>query len=396
MERYAERLRVAIISDYPINDAEVRGGVQAACTYLVRGLAKLSDVEINVLTFKRPNWKGPDRIELENVTLHLLSVYPRFERLRNYRIYQSTIDRKLAEIEPDIVHAQDTSAQAYVSLKSGYPTVVTVHSIQGEDGKYYTSWGRRLRSYFDSALIEHYVFSHAQHLITISKYITDYFATSVRPNLNVYYLPNAIDERFFNLSGSSDGKIILFAGRVIPRKRVEDLIRAFSCVVQQIPSAQLRIAGECSSEKPYVASVYHWINRCNLGDHVKLLGQLSEPSVMREFACCNLLALPSAQETTPMVLAQAMATGKPVVATRVGGVAEMVGEKNERGILVEVGDIDGLAQAMLRLLQNPLLRTRMGQAGQVFARENYHLDNVARRTNDVYKNIMASEQRHNA
>ena len=91
-----------------------------------------------------------------------------------------------------------------------------------------------------------------------------------------------------------------------------------------------------------------------------------------------------------------MAARKPVVATRVGGVADMVGEQGERGLLVEVGDIDGLVAAMLHLLQDADLRARMGQNGYAFARENFHSENVARRTLEVYRYIVGKERQSNA
>ena len=87
-----------------------------------------------------------------------------------------------------------------------------------------------------------------------------------------------------------------------------------------------------------------------------------------------------------MVIAQAMAAGKPVVATPVGGVAEMVSD-GETGFLVDVGDVNALANALLRLLRDPSLRVRIGQSGRNFAIENYHADTVARRTYAVYQKV---------
>jgi glycosyltransferase involved in cell wall biosynthesis len=295
-----------------------------------------------------------------------------------------------------VVHAEDTAAHAYVALRSGYPAVITVHGIRREDGRYFSSWGRRLRNYFDSMLIENYTLRHARHLIVISPYVSDYFASRLRPDLQMYHVPNAIDGRFFELSCDSGGQAVLFAGRVIPRKRVLDLVQAFARVLQHVPAAQLRIAGECDSEPAYVENIRRWIRQAGLEAHVNWLGSLSETAVLREFADCGVLALPSSQETAPMVLAQAMAAGKPVVASRVGGVAEMVGEAGERGFLVNVGEVDGLARAILRLLEAPALQTRMGQAGRAFALENYHLDRVAQRTLAAYKTIAAMEARTHA
>ena len=75
---------------------------------------------------------------------------------------------------------------------------------------------------------------------------------------------------------------------------------------------------------------------------------LDEKAIMREFSDCSVLALPSVQETAPMVIAQAMAAAKPVVATFVGGIAEMVRD-GETGILVRKGDTNSLSDSLLKV-----------------------------------------------
>jgi glycosyltransferase involved in cell wall biosynthesis len=274
-----------------------------------------------------------------------------------------------------------------VALRSGYSTVVTAHGIRSEDTKYSNSWGQRLRFYFDSVITERSVIRQTRHMIAISRYVTEYFAPLLRPDINIYKIPNAVDEQFFNITSETPGRVILFAGRVTPIKRVMDLVQSFAQVVAEIPSAQLRIAGECNSESAYAESIRQWIRQAGLEEHIHLLGELRQEAILHEFSRCVLLALPSAQENAPLVIAQAMAAGKPVVATRVGGIPEMVGEADKRGLLVNVGDVAGLAQGMLRLLRDPVLQTQMGQAGQAFAREYYHQDRVAQRTYEVYQHI---------
>ena len=92
-----------------------------------------------------------------------------------------------------------------------------------------------------------------------------------------------------------------------------------------------------------------------------------------------------------MVIAQAMAAGKPVVATQVGGIVEMLGTDGERGLLVPMGDINGLAEAILKLLHDDPLCQRIGVSGRRFALENYHPQRVAERTLEVYREIIARE-----
>jgi glycosyltransferase involved in cell wall biosynthesis len=391
-ENKMDKLRVALISQYSPDSSCIRGGVEAATAYLVKGLARIEGLELHILTFRPPGWTKPDLFIQNGAYVHLLPLYPRFERLRNYRTYQSICNLALHQIQPAIVHAQEASADAYIAIRSGFPTVVTAHGIRREDMKYYRSLYRRLIGIYDSLWIEQYVMRNVRNLIAISTYITEYFSNLLRSELNIHIIPNAINELFFDLKDVEDSELtVLFAGSVIPRKRVIDLVQAFMRVVHQVPRARLRIAGEIDSETAYVGEVRRTIHEADLERQVDLMGPLPDLRIHQEFAHCSLLVLSSAQETTPMVLAQAMAAGRPVVATRVGGVAGMLGEKCERGLLVDPGDVEGLAIAMLTLLKDPSLRNRMGQAGHIYALENYHQDRVAQHTFEAYQQIAAQE-----
>jgi glycosyltransferase involved in cell wall biosynthesis len=382
-------MRVAVVGDYPLDHSRLRGGVQAAFAYLVQGLAEIEELELHVLTMKPSRDSDPEK-KSDRFTVHLLDAYPRLERLRNYRTYQSTLNHKLAEIRPAVIHAQGTDNHGYVAVRSGYPTAITVHGIRSEDRKHLGSIGERLRGLFDGLVVERYIMRHVRHLIAISPYVTSYFARVLPPDVSVYHIPNAISRSYFELSDSTSSFNVLFAGRVIPRKRVLDLVHAFVEVVKNVPSAQLRIAGECKSEPAYAAAVNNAIIEANLQTHVHLLGPLTEKAVLEEFGKCALLALPSSQETTPMVIAQAMAARKPVVATAVGGIPGMI-QDGETGFLLSAGDINGISAAILRLLEDPMLRARFGHAAYAVAKANYHVDAVARHTFEVYQRIAAQE-----
>lgn len=401
--KQSDCLRVALIGGYFPDSTHMRGGVQAATTHLIKGLARIDGLELHVLTFRPSGWTGPDCLDQNGVCIHLLSPYPRFERLRRYRTLQKAVVGALAQIQPAVVHAQEAGADAYVALHSCFPTVITAHGIKREDAKYCVSLRRRLRFYMDVILTELPVMRRTTHLIANSHYVTTYFSGTLRPDAHLYFISNAVDELFFQpnfhsmhvISGQTTTQpIVLFAGRVTALKRVLDLVQAFKQVVRLAPDAQLHIAGECATEPSYAAIVQNYILQAGLSKQVQLLGEINQEDILSEYRACTIVVLPSAQENAPMVLAQAMASGKPVVATRVGGVPEMVGENEERGLLVGAGDIESLARAMVRLLQDTSLSARLGQAGHVFALENYHIDKVAQRTFEVYQAIAAERSSH--
>lgn len=383
-------MRVAIVGDYPSDPNRIWGGEQAAFAYLVKGLSRIGDLEVHVIT---PSGESsvPPRKEAAGVTVHFLPRLPRGELLRRYPAYQARLGEKLAEIRPDAVHAQGAIHHGLVALRSGYPAAITVHGVQSEDCKYQKNFYLRARKRFVSWWLERYNLKRTRYLIAIGRYVTAYFARILRPDAEVYHIPNAIDETYFALEDASERPAILYAGRVIQRKRPLDLVRAFQRIAARVPSARLRIAGECDSEPECAQEVREFARRAGIEDRVDFLGSLPEDRVLEEFSRATLLALPSAQETTPMVVAQAMAAGKPVVATPVGGVPEMVRD-GESGFLVPVGDAGALAEAILKILENPELRTRLGREGRRLAEENYRADVVARRTYEVYRRMAGARE----
>ena len=384
-------MSVALLGDYPVDASQIRGGVQAAFCYLVQGLSQIEGLRVHVLTFRGANWAGPDQLERDGVVLHLLPPLPRLERLRNYRSYQQRLKQQLDRIQPNVVHAQGAGVHAYVALGSGYPTLITAHGIRQEDKRYLGSLGQRLRAQYDSLVIEKTVMRNAQHVIAISRYLAGYFRSQFRSDIQLYFVPNAVDSAFFELPSADDEPIILFAGRVTPLKRVSDLVAAFAKIAPHVPSAQLRIAGECGSERAYAASIQTLIERENLASRVHLLGSLPQARILEEFSRSSVLVLPSAQENLPMVIAQAMAAGKPIVATRVGGIPEMV-QDQRTGFLFSVGDVDGMARALLSLLNDLDLQTRMGRLGRQVAEDHYHADRVSQLTYNVYRQVASQNE----
>ena len=204
----------------------------------------------------------------------------------------------------------------------------------------------------------------------------------------VYPIENPISDKFFNLEDRSQPGRVLFAGIINRRKQVVQMLEAIAIARRSVPSVQLFLAGGKSSVDGgrYFAQVQEVIARERLGENVHFLGSLSEDELLKEYMACSLLALPSLQETTPMVIMQAMAAGKAVVATRVGGVPYQV-KDGQTGLLVESGDVPALAEAIVRLLRDDDLRIAMGQKGREVAEQRFRAGVVAEKTRQVYYRV---------
>jgi glycosyltransferase involved in cell wall biosynthesis len=153
---------------------------------------------------------------------------------------------------------------------------------------------------------------------------------------------------------------------------------------KEFPALQLRIAGESLAMPPYLEACQSFIARQGLAQHVRFLDNLSMSELAEEYARCTLMLLPSMEETAPVVIGEAMASGVPIVATRVGGVPYMV-QDGVTGLLVDYGDVDGLTAALRRMLIDAPMRQAMGQRARSAAEQRFRLAAVAERTKQVYQ-----------
>ena len=169
-------------------------------------------------------------------------------------------------------------------------------------------------------------------------------------------------------------KKVLFVGRLAPRKGVKEFVqRSLPAIVQQIPRVQFVIAGDNPAHSLTHAGdlkqdLLAEIAKLNLSDHVRFMGAVDDETLAGLYRECDVVVLPvlsskSDVEGFGIVLIEAAAAGKPVVATRAGGIPDAV-EDGATGFLVEAGDYTAFTEALNKLLSDPLLALEMGTRGQ--------------------------------
>ncbi|CUH38702.1 Glycosyltransferase KanE [Jannaschia seosinensis] len=158
-------------------------------------------------------------------------------------------------------------------------------------------------------------------------------------------------------SDATAGLEFLFIGRLAPVKGVRVLLKAFNAARKQVPDLRLTLVGD-GTDRTVLESL-----AASAGDAITFTGYLSQEEVANRLAKADAFVLPSFAEGVPVVLMEAMAGGRPVIATRVAGVAELV-DDGESGYLVPPGDAETLAHRMIALARDPDLRRRMGVAGR--------------------------------
>jgi len=384
-------VRIALVGPYPYDRTQSPGGVQTSFSNLLAGLASIGGLEPSVLTFV-PGLETEERAFVGRVPVRYLPAPRRFSNPTLHAREGRTLTAVLAELRPDVVHAQDALQYGYVCLRarSRAPVVVSIHGIVREERRYVTARMARLRASIAGVAMERYCIRHASFLVSPTRYAEHVFAGMIRGR--IWEIPNPIAEAFFDLESVPEPGRILFTGSLIPRKRLLDLIEALPAVLVAAPNARLRVVGGASDEA-YVDLVRGRVEALGLERVVTFLGGMSSgEELLDEYRRAWVLALPSVQETSPMVIGEAMAVGMPVVATRVGGVASLVDE-GVTGSLVEAGDVETLASRLAHVLADPGLRAAMGKAGRARAEERFTVSAVAARFAEVYEKIRAATSR---
>ena len=227
--------------------------------------------------------------------------------------------------------------------------------------------------------------------IAVSRPALEYADKHVPGNYDI--IPNGIDLKHFSadiaaMEGYDDGKLnILFVGRLEPRKGLNYLIKAYKRIKPEIPDSRLIIVGPGTRlRRKYKRQV----RRDHLDD-VIFIGYASYEELPRYYKTADIYCSPATgRESFGIVLLEAMAIGKPIVASNIEGYASVVTDGVD-GLLVPPRDDRALAEALLTLATDEALRRRMGAEGRAMALK-YDWENIAQRVLDYYTKVLSQPQ----
>lgn len=382
-------LRVVLVGPVSLDPDRVGGGVETSFANLVEALAARSDVEPHVLTFDR----GAGTLasaKRGGATVDFLPTSARFNNLTLYRGDRKALRTAFDALQPDVVHGQDAIGYGFATLKAAreLPVVLSVHGIVREELKHLPRFVDRVRTGTLRVAVERYCVRHASYLVQPTPYAEEYFGSEIRGR--IVDVGNPIGDQFFETEPCPEPLRLLYVGAVMQRKRLLDLIEALGRARSSLPGLELRVAGAVT-DAPYGRAVAARVEALGLRDAVTMLGGQSPDEVLEEYRRAALLVLPSGQETSPMVIGEAMAMGLPVVATRTGGVPYLV-DQDRTGWIADVGDVEGIAGGIVRILGDEGRHAAFAAAARAEAAERFRAAAVAERVVAVYRQAIASEQ----
>ena len=342
----------AVTSQFPVAGDPTRG---RPIVQTLTALAKLVHVEVFVPNARYPRWLAPrsyhygqpadDMANVDGLTVHYLTypTLPVVGRLVNGYSAGKSLRNPLLRYRPDVVLSYwlypDAFGAAAVAHELGVPLVA---GARGSD--------IRARDRFSLALTRS-VLTRSARILTVSEDLRsiaiERFGASAERTSTI---PNGCDTRIFRLADRSvaraalgvpqDAKVILFVGRLVEAKGLRELMTAWLELARREPRLRLTAVGQ----GPLLAELASRAAAAQCAERFHAPGALAPSEVATWMQACDVFCLPSHTEGYPNVLVEALASGRPVVATPVGGIKEIVDADN--GVLTPVRDASRLAAAL--------------------------------------------------
>jgi polysaccharide biosynthesis protein PelF len=247
-------------------------------------------------------------------------------------------------------------------------------------------------------LLGRFAYHSAHRITTLFGRNAEFQIALGAPSHKLEIIPNGVHSPdFYQLRGQRTSLIsqhperqtVGFLGRVVSIKDVKTLLRAARLTVDQLPGARFLIAGPLDEEVEYATACQELSRQLGLENHVQFLGPQRRDDLL---PAIDVMLLTSLSEGLPFVILEAFAAGIPCISTDVGSCRELIeGRPDENpacgpaGFIAPVGDAQRLAAALVRLLQDRALGSRMGEAGRARATRFYARDQVVQRYHQLYQ-----------
>jgi len=360
------------------------GGSGVVASELALGLAKRGH-EVHIVSYATPFRLGSFQ---ENLFIHevVVASYPLFR----YPPYALSLATKLVDVAQeyslDLIHshyAVPHAASAYLAKKIlGSETLKIITTLHGTD---ITLVG--VDESFNRVV--QFAIEESDGVTAVSQYLRARTIEEFQIQRPIQVIPNFVDNARYAKSStpcarehfaSPDEKILMHASNFRPVKRVGDAVRVFERVRRKIP-AKLLLAGE-GPERIFVQQL---VKELKLSSDVHFLG---EQDYLEELLkCADLFLLPSEQESFGLVALEAHAGGVPVIATRTGGLPEVVVE-GKTGFLVPVGEIEEMTQKALLLLTDKDLHSSFQRNARKLAQEQFDIHSIIPQYESFYEGVL--------
>ena len=302
------------------------------------------------------------------------------------------VSRANKEVEKfDVIHLHEyrtfqNIVIAHYAKKYGVPYVLQAH------GSIPRIMARQRLKWIYDVLFGYSLLRNASKVIALSQMEAEQYRGVGVPEEKIEIIPNGIDLSEYSdlpskgsfkkkFSIDEDEKIILYLGRIHRIKGLDFLVKAFANIVVKLEDVRLVVVGP---DDGYLSELQTLIKTLKIEDDVLISGPLYGRDKLEAYVDADVYVLPSRYEMWAMTVLETYACGKPVIASRVGGLKDLVID-GVTGLLVEPRDIKQLANSIRYLLNNDDKAEEIGLRGKEFVEENFAIEKMVDRLEDLYE-----------
>ena len=359
------------------------GGSGVVATELGLALAKRGD-DVHFISYAMPS-----RLNVlhERVHFHEVNVtpYPLFDPYPPYTLALATKMAEVAAYEKlDILHvhyAIPHAISAYLAKQILHSKLKVITTLHGTD---ITLVGRD-ESYLP---ITKFGIEESDGVTAVSQWLKDETGRNFHTEKAIEVIPNFVDPARFRRASSDfcnafakrGEKLVCHVSNFRPVKRIMDVVETFQRIAAAVPSRLLMIGDGPDRSRAEAFAREH-----GLRNRVTFLGNV--PNLEEVLGACDLFLLPSESESFGMAALEAMTSEVPVIATRAGGLPEVV-DDGETGYLVEIGDVATMAERGVEILRDDDRRKQMGKRAREVAVERFDEQKIVPYYRQMYERVM--------
>lgn len=377
------------------------GGVESHLALLCPRLVQLGHT-VSLLTATAPGAKDQETWRgvaiRRSPLLDLNSLNPEIIESKAQEIRQ-LLEGFLLDFRPDIVHAHNMHYFSYIHAKAlqeicrrhGWPLILTAHNV----------WEDELWEKMNTLACGW------DQIIAVSHYIRQELMVNGYPPERIHVVHHGIDTQVFHPPTASEvqkalqtypslrgRRVIFHPARMSKAKGCDLSIRALDLVRREVPEVLLVLAGTTNTvdwgqkQPAEVAYMYELIEELGLKDHVfiRFFPWSEMPEIYRAAEVCLYPSI--FQEPFGLVMLEAMATAKPIIVSRAGGMPEIV-RPGFNGFLISIGNYRELARYIIFLLRNPGVAATLGHNGRRQVEQHFTVDTMTRATLEVYQEALS-------
>lgn len=377
-------MQIIQIGSYPLTPNCIHGGVEASVYGIVQELANSH----TVVVFDMPRIGERDRVEhFGNLTIHRYSNPGTHNKDAVLRL--SEMVRDIVALHPDVCHIHGTNAfskQMYFSMQRyGIKTIVTVHGLLHEEKKqalFRKPSLKALYQYYVQSRDERQLLNAVPRIIVDTAYVEDKLREYGLKHLpEMHVIPQGIDETYYSINCNPKSNVILSVGAIGPRKGHLYTVDMFNSLRAKGIDAKLRIIGSLA-DQTYYAQLQQKISDSPYASDISLEANLPREELLKAYAGAKLFVLHSREESQGIVFAEAMATGLPVVATKIGGIPYVVAD-GKSGLLCPYANVDAMTGMVAKLMTDEALWQQYSAAARIIAKD-YNWTFIANRILRLY------------